>query len=91
MRNLITTAFALSALFVASGSPSQAASAAHSTCSGWMKSVCLSHRTGPPWSRQVSDAPPAFFSRPYQEKFCNFELEQCMKTGLWNGRQAERR
>jgi hypothetical protein len=71
--------------------PSQAASGAHSTCTRWMNSVCLSHRTGPPWSRQVSEAPLAFFSRPYQEKYCNFKWEQCMQAGSWNGRLAERR
>jgi hypothetical protein len=60
MRKPMTAGLALSALFAASGNPSQAARAADSTCTG-MKSVCLSHRTAPPRSRQVSGAPLAFF------------------------------
>jgi hypothetical protein len=61
MRKLMTAGLVLSALFAASGNPSQAASAADSTCTGWMRSVCLSHATGPHWTRQVSEAPLAFF------------------------------
>jgi hypothetical protein len=73
------------------GAPSQAASAAHSTCSEWMESLCLAHRARPPGRGRCQRRGWRFLSGRYQGNFCNFEWEQCMKPGLWNGRRAERR
>jgi hypothetical protein len=60
-----------------------AVSAAYSTCTG-MKSACLSYG----WSRYSfgTDAGPE-----YNDQFCNFYWEHCMKTGWWRGRRPEPR
>jgi hypothetical protein len=57
--------------------------AAYSTCTE-VKSACLSYG----WSRYSfgTDAGPE-----YNEKFCDFYWEHCMKTGWWRGRRPERR
>jgi hypothetical protein len=65
-----------------------------STCTG-LKSVCVSDCVA------TYRGPSIYFEivrtrlLPYCEKVCNFQLEQCMKTGFWEGflihRSAERR
>jgi hypothetical protein len=65
-----------------------------STCTG-LKSVCVSDCIA------TYGGPSTYFEiartrwLPYCEKVCNFQLEQCMKTGFWEGflihRSAERR
>jgi Protein of unknown function (DUF3551) len=57
--------------------PSQAVSAAQSTCTG-LRSYCLSHIAGiTPPSDTYDSATAAYF--------CNFDWEQCMKTEWWAG------
>jgi Protein of unknown function (DUF3551) len=83
--------------------PTQAVSAAHSTCTG-LKSACLSGKDC--YSTGVVSAPRYggvagwyYFFRgraaPNCENLCNFTWEHCMKSGLWEGgfmsRPAERR
>jgi hypothetical protein len=77
--------------------PSQAVSAAHSTCTG-LKLACLGSvdRGRIAWLGSclfLGGFTPA--PAPYCENHCNFVWEQCMKTGFWDGslihRPAERR
>jgi hypothetical protein len=65
------------------------------TCTG-MTLACLSHEQGKSGDPHFSTFPQMAEAAqeralPYTEKFCNFELEQCMKTGWWKGHPAERR
>jgi hypothetical protein len=100
MKKVMTTAFALSALFAASGNP-QAASAAQSTCTG-LKLACLSRFGSKPEPRYYRVGSRCFFlggsiqaPAAYCENLCNSTWERCMKTGFWEGtrihRAAERR
>jgi hypothetical protein len=89
MRKLGTVAFALS--LCCAGGPLAVSTPVRHNMQRVDEIAMPLPQGGPPWSRQVSEAPLAFFFRPYQGNFCNFEWEQCMKTGLSNGRTAERR
>jgi hypothetical protein len=101
MKKLMTAVFALSALFAASGNPSQAASAAQSTCTG-LKLACLSRFDSKPEPRYYHVGSRCFYlgaSTPAPaaccENLCNSTWDQCIKTGFWEGtrihRPAERR
>jgi hypothetical protein len=95
--------------------PSQAGSAAHSTCTGMKPQCFLDCNFAGRDSGQMRQAcevalrsPSAAAGNfvctphgvnpvidPYCETICNFQWEQCMKTGFWEGgffhRPAERR
>jgi hypothetical protein len=101
MKKVMTVAFALSALFAASGNPSEAASAAHSTCSE-LKLACLGSVDR---GATASQRPVQFYKRQsscrylggstpapesYCENLCNATWEQCIKTGFWEGRFLHR-
>jgi hypothetical protein len=86
VRKLTTAGLVLSALFAASGQPSQAASVVHqsaSTCTG-IKAVCL-----------LGKDCGYGFAPCGGQGFCNYAWEHCMNTGFWEGRflhrAAERR
>jgi hypothetical protein len=75
----------------------QALNAAPSTCTG-MKSVCLSIAAQTPSASMCNNSGGGHggIGVPFcGGKFCDFEWEECMKRGLWQGslvsRQVERR
>ena len=63
-------------------------------CTG-LKSGCINNRMRYYNGRAVYFETTRERLQPYQEKYCNFLWERCMKTGFWEGyyiyRPAERR